>query len=176
MKLPSFRYHPDPVKTGAVVEQHQTCVGCEKEVSHIYFGPCFSIHDIEEKLCPWCIADGTANEKFDVEFSDRHALDLAGLPSQMIDIVTTRTPGFICWQQPTWMIHCDEACQFVGDATVDVLDGLSPEELADLLKSGHLDKDEWEEILGYYRPGGNPGIYHFRCLHCDFQKFGIEYS
>ena len=175
MELPTFRYHPNPVATGACVKQSETCLSCEKEVSHIYIGPTFSIHELDEQLCAWCIADGSANEKFDVEFSDPHPLELAGLPESLIEEVTTRTPGFICWQQPTWLTHCDDACLFVGDATMKVLQAISTAEHDDLLKTGHLDKEEFEEILGYYRPGGTPGIYHFRCMHCDFQRFGIEY-
>lgn len=176
MELPTFRYHSDPISTGAIVEQSGQCVCCDKQTPYLYVGPAFSIHELEEKLCPWCIADGSANEKFDVEFSDRHALELAGLRTETIDLVTTRTPGFICWQQPTWLTHCDDACVFLGDATIATLQKITEEERKDLLKTGHLDREEFEDIMGYYRPGSNPGIYHFRCLTCDFNRFGIEYS
>ena len=33
--LPTFRYHPDPVATGAVVESDVTCVVCEKQRGYV---------------------------------------------------------------------------------------------------------------------------------------------
>ncbi len=176
MELPSFRYHPKPLDTGAIVKQQGHCVCCGKDVEYMYVAPTFSIHDLDEKLCPWCIADGSANEKFDVEFSDPHPLAVAGMPQAMIDEVTTRTPGFVCWQQPTWLGHCGEAAAFLGDATPKALDKMTSDERKDFMKTGRLDREEFGELMGIYRPGANPGIYHFCCLHCDFSRFGIEYS
>ena len=61
MELPKFRYHPNPIASGAIVNQDGTCACCEKDVDHLYMGHLFSIHDLEEKLCPWCIGSGEAN-------------------------------------------------------------------------------------------------------------------
>lgn len=176
MELPSFRYHPQPLVTGAIVKLNGHCRCCEKQVDHMYVAPTFSIYELDEQLCPWCIADGSANLKFDVEFSDPHPLAITGLPQEKIDEVTTRTPGFVCWQQPTWLTHCNEACAFLGDATNKALDSMTDPERLDFMKTGRLDRDEVEELLSIYRPGADPGIYHFRCLHCHFNRFGIEYS
>ena len=37
----------------------------------VYVGPVFAAHDdVDGPLCPWCIADGTAAERFEAEFTD----------------------------------------------------------------------------------------------------------
>jgi len=63
MQLPPFRYHPDPFASGAVERERIKCVCCKKTVEHAYVASAYSTHDLDGKLCLWCIADGTANEK-----------------------------------------------------------------------------------------------------------------
>ncbi|MCX5096492.1 CbrC family protein [Streptomyces sp. NBC_00365] len=29
--------------------------------------------------------------------------------------VTRRTPGFHAWQDPHWLVHCDDAAAFIGE-------------------------------------------------------------
>ena len=176
MNLPTFRFHPDPLETGAIVRQAGHCVCCNQDVESIYIGPTISIHDLEEKLCPWCIADGQANEKFDVEFSDRQPLEDAGVPPEIIEEIACRTPGFICWQQPAWEVHEGRPCAFVGDASSKALAEMTPEERHAFMESARLDRDAFDELMGIYRPNSNPGIYHFRCLETGFNRFRMEYT
>ena len=62
--LPQFKYHPKPLETGAF-EQDKTveCDCCEQQTSVYYSGPFYCVDEVEH-LCPWCIADGSAAEKF----------------------------------------------------------------------------------------------------------------
>jgi len=176
MDLPSFRFHPAPLETGAIVRQAGLCVCCNQEVDHVYVGPVISIHDLEEKLCPWCIANGQANEKFDAEFSDRQPLEEAGVSPELIEEVATRTPGYVCWQQPAWETHLKHPCAFVGDATVKALGQMTGEERQTFMEAARLDRDELAELLSIYRPNSNPGVYHFRCLETGFNRFRMEYA
>ena len=57
--LPTFRYHPDPLDTGAFDESKEgvVCDCCGKTTHIFYTNPFFSIEDIAY-LCPECIASG----------------------------------------------------------------------------------------------------------------------
>jgi len=176
MDLPSFRFHPDPEGNGAIVRQAGHCICCEQDVEFLYVGPTISIHDLDEKLCPWCIADGRASEKFDVEFSDSQALADAGLPPELIKEIAERTPGYVCWQQPVWVVHEGQPCVFVGDATLQALTQMTPQERDAFMQAARLDQDEFEELMAIYRPNSDPGIYHFRCPKTGFNCFRMEYA
>jgi len=111
-QLPSFRYHPDPLATGSVVRSEDACTVCGQARGFGYDGPVFSAEHDDEPICPWCIADGSAHERFDAEFTDY--TELEEVPREVLDEVTQRTPGFSGWQQEHWLAHCGDACAFVG--------------------------------------------------------------
>ena len=58
-----------------------------------------------EFVCPVgvSIADGTASEKLGAIFSDSSPLAQAAISKEIIDEVTLRTPGYISWQQESWI-------------------------------------------------------------------------
>src|SRR5215210_4945294 len=114
--LPHFTYHPDPIATGAVIESANVCQCCGLSRGFIYVASTYTaLEDIEDALCPWCIATGEAAAKYDASFSDDYSLVLAGLPQSIVDEITLRTPGYVSWQSERWMIHCGDACEFHGD-------------------------------------------------------------
>ena len=176
MQLPSFRYHPDPFASGAVERERIRCVCCEKTVEHAYVASAYSTHDLDGQLCLWCIADGTANEKFDVEFSDPYPLRDAGIDESIIAEVTMRTPGFISWQQEIWLTHCNDACVFRGDATVETVWNMTTEEIDYLLQDHGANHTQFREMAEHYQPGSQPAIYHFQCAKCDANLFGMDYT
>lgn len=48
--LPKFRYHPEPLKTGAFrIGDAVVCECCDKETNVYYSGPFFSVDEIEFK-------------------------------------------------------------------------------------------------------------------------------
>ena len=68
--IPTFKYHPDPIKTGAFLQgKAHTCDCCGQQTDVWYEQPFFAQQDVE-CLCPECIASGKAAEKFDGEFVD----------------------------------------------------------------------------------------------------------
>jgi uncharacterized protein len=176
MGLPTFRYHPDPIATGAVVRESATCLCCGKTVDHVYVASAYLTHEFDRNLCPWCIADGSAHQKYDVEFTDSHPLFKAQIDDAIITEVATRTPGYISWQQEEWMTHCNDACAFLGDATRETVRNMTADEMAPLTSQHGVDSKWFAELAQHYQPGGQPAIYHFRCLHCKTNLFGMDYT
>jgi hypothetical protein len=70
LPLPTFRYHPDPVATGSIAASDKPCLACQQVRGFIYTGPVYVEADVDEAICPWCIADGSAHAQFDAEFVD----------------------------------------------------------------------------------------------------------
>ena len=109
-EMPTFKYHPDPAGNGLVTASDKTCKCCGKARGFIYRGPVYSVHDLDEGICPWCIADGAAAAKFNATFTDDvPLLDSGGLNPAIVEEITRRTPGYIGWQQETWLTHCGDA-------------------------------------------------------------------
>lgn len=109
--LPTFRYHPSLIRTGSVAQRPIRCVVCNEDRRHACVGPAYSVEEIEEgSVCPWCIADGSAAMKLSAEFADGHSL--RDLSKDIVETVTTQTPGYSSWQQDVWQIHCNDACPF----------------------------------------------------------------
>ena len=130
--FPEFRYHPNPLVTGNIQKSDMCCECCGENTGYIYTGPIYAIEDIEY-VCPWCIASGVATEKFDATFCDAASLIEANIPESVIEEVTQRTPGYNSWQQGEWKAHCNDACEFHGDAPKDELGALNDEYLLQFL-------------------------------------------
>jgi len=63
MDLPDFKYHPNPIATGSIVPSVEVCPVCGESRGLAYDGIPYGTNDLEH-ICPWCIADGSAHEKF----------------------------------------------------------------------------------------------------------------
>lgn len=158
-RLPFFRFHPDPLATGSVVRSTETCARCGVARGFIYDGTAFSRGEMG-LVCPWCIADGSAAQGFDVDFTYLNEPPGA-VPDPSLDELLHRTPGFIGWQQAQWMIHCGEVAAFLGRAGWDDVQALPG--AADCIRA-----EGWpeEDQLPYLHADGNMTAYLFRCLHC----------
>jgi hypothetical protein len=130
MDLPIFKYHPDPIATGSIEPSDIRCICCGEQRGYTYVGPVFSIEELSEYICRWCIADGSAHDKFDAEFSD--AAGVAGyseaivLPNTVIEEVAFRTPGFLGWQQEHWLACCATQRRFSVERAARSLSGSGP--------------------------------------------------
>ena len=163
--LPRFRYHPDPVATGSVRAGAGTCACCGRERGWIYTASFYTAQDVDGPLCPWCIADGSAAERFEGEFTDSYGLD--GVSEDVLHEVTRRTPGFSAWQDPHWLVHCRDAAAFVGEvgyaglaAHPEALDGLRSE----LRMGGWHDEGQLDTFLAGLGRGASAML--FRCTVC----------
>jgi uncharacterized protein CbrC (UPF0167 family) len=174
--LPTFRYHPDPIKTGSVRPSDSKCAVCGLARGFTYHGPVYGEARVRGRICPWCIVDGTAAERFSISFADDWALAEAGIAPEIIAEVVTRTPGFTSWQGEEWLSHCNDACEFHGDLPPSDLRRLADEVQGQLWPEMRDAPPEWEALLSNYSPGGDPSIYWFRCRHCGKDLFATDCS
>ncbi|EOF4702975.1 MAG: PF03691 family colicin E2 tolerance protein CbrC [Klebsiella huaxiensis] len=189
--LPAFKYHPDPLATGAFVDDKTVvCQCCEQQTSVYYTSPFYCVDDVEQ-LCPWCIADGSAAEKFNGSFQDECSVE--GLQGQFdeegefdghfispyskeqeLELVT-RTPGYRGWQQEFWLAHCGDFCAFIGyvgwDEIKDRLDEFA--DLAGDCADFGIDSDD---LSRYLRNNGDCQGYLFRCLSCGKLRLWADFS
>lgn len=170
--LPVFKYHPAPLATGAVKADADTpCLGCNRIRGYIYTGPVYTERNfiLDDHLCPWCIADGSAAQKFGATFNDTGATD--GIPEAIRTEVEARTPGFEAWQQALWLACCGDAAAFQCVAGAEELKRDFPKALPVVKKylrqELDLSREDAEEILEELSKDGEPSAYIFQCLHCN---------
>jgi uncharacterized protein CbrC (UPF0167 family) len=170
MDLPTFKYHPDPIATGSIEPSTEKCLACGDAKGFIYKGQPYAEEELIDALCPWCIADGTAHEKFDATFVDEVGVGGYGLwesvSDEIVAEVAYRTPGFIGWQQEKWFTHCADAAEFIGTAGKKELISLGPEAVTAIKIETGLDGEDWEEYFRSLDKEGEPTAYMFRCRHC----------
>ncbi len=174
-KLPRFRYHPDPLETGAflTVDEAVTCECCGKPTQIYYDGPFYAIEDVG-RFCPDCIASGKAAEKYGGAFQDDCSVgDGVDDPARLEELIH-RTPGYHGWQQEFWRAHCGDYCAFVGYVGYRDLKqmGIVDEVLDDVIW------EEWgeepEKMLKSLSNGGSVQGYLFRCLHCGKHRLWVD--
>ena len=170
MTLPPFLYHPDPVDTGSVVASNSVCRCCGQARGYVYAGAPAADEDLESALCPWCIADGSAAERFGAEFTDTAGIGGYGrwdsVPDAVADEVSQRTPGFTGWQQEQWWTHCGDAAAFLGLAGRAELEARWPEAIAAVRAEAGYADEEWESYFQALDRERGPTAYIFRCRHC----------
>ena len=172
--LPTFRYHPDPLDTGAFEESKEGVVcGCCGKTTHIFYtAPFFSVENVEH-LCPECIASGGAARKYDGSFQDDCSLDDGVDDPAKLDELIHRTPGYSGWQQEYWRAHCGDYCAFLGYAGARELRALGVlEEVLDDPMWGVEQKEMIRESVN----GGQLQCYLFQCLHCGKHLVWMDYD
>lgn len=166
--LPLFRYHPEPLRTGSVRQSDARCLACERSRGFVYTGPVYAAEELVEELCPWCIADGTAAERFDAEFTEVGWGVPDEVPRHVVEEVSRRTPGFAGWQQEHWLYHCGDAAAFIGSAGYAEVVAM-PDAVAAI--EAEAQDAGWAPLTAAYlealRRDAPPTAYTFRCLHCD---------
>ncbi len=116
-ELPKFKYHPSPFSSGALMDSEDSCECCGQARGYMYEGPVYCEDEVE-RVCPWCIADGSAQAKWDAQFTDAVFQDSWGehvdLAREVWEEVLHRTPGVVGACQPiTWWVHCGQPAEFL---------------------------------------------------------------
>jgi uncharacterized protein CbrC (UPF0167 family) len=134
-----------------VVPSGSACRSCGHVRGFIYQGPFYAEEELADALCPWCIADRSAAEKFDTEFGDPAGVGGYGdwdvVPSAVVTEVTRRTPGFSGWQHERWWTHCADAGEFLGPAGGRELKERWPGALANLQAESGLQGVDWDDYV-----------------------------
>ena len=172
--LPTFRYHPNPLETGAFEESKEgvVCDCCGKMTHIFYTNPFFSVEDIAY-LCPECIASGEAARKYDGSFQDDFSVDDGVDDPEKLDELIHRTPGYCGWQQEYWRAHCGDYCAYLGYVGARELRALGV--LEEVLDDPMWDEEQ-KEMIRESVNGGHLQCYLFRCLHCGKHLVWMDFD
>ncbi len=178
--LPKFKYHPDPLKTGSIELKETECPVCGKHSNYSYFGPFYSYEyeGEERRICPNCIADGSAAKKYEGEFTTIDECDVEN--DDYKNELTKKTPGFYSIQEDHWMDHCGDFCEFIGKigqvSGVEIgefIEDIVPDDIQEVLDILRIEKDNLEEFM---RNHGDIQGYLFKCLKCGKKRFYIDFE
>ena len=171
---PAFRYHPNPLETGAFEESADgvVCDCCGKTTHIFYTAPFYAVEDIAY-LCPECIANGEAARKYDGSFQDDFSVDDGVDDPEKLDELIHRTPGYSGWQQEYWRAHCGDYCAYLGHVGARELRALGV--LEEVLDDPMWD-DEQKEMIRESVNGGHLQCYLFQCLHCGKHLVWMDFD
>ena len=171
-ELPRFKYNPNAEKLGIIKKEKTNCPVCRQDRDYVYNGPFYSIDKVEG-LCPWCIKNGLAAQKYNGHFQDAASCDDVEKQEYLVAL-TTKTPGYSGWQQERWLSHCGDFCalkDYVGWAEIKDL----KEELTDDISEIKADYGLTQEQLETYLiNNGSMQGYLFQCLHCGKHRLAID--
>ena len=171
--LPKFRYNPNCYENGVFKPtapgSQAICDRCGRP-SEYYHEGMYSAEDVAF-LCPHCIADGTAAEKFDGEFV-QDAEKIFGNEERTEELFM-RTPGLETWQGEYWLAHCNDHCAFIGYVGIEELNEMDITEdvLGDYAETGDVDV---EIVRKHLKKKGDMAGYLFRCLHCGKYRLHVD--
>ena len=175
--LPFFKYHPDPLRSGSIEESGATCICCGQARGFLYSGPAYCEQDLQDSLCPWCIADGSAHATFDVIFSDDTGFS-SDIPPLAAAEVAERTPGYHSWQEGQWLSCCGDAMAFLEPAGTTEIRQHYPQWEGELMSNIVYDLGisgaAARRMLDSLQRDAGPTAYVFRCLHCEGYKTFID--
>ena len=168
--LPTFKYHPDPIATGSIVPSANICRCCSQVRGFIYDGSPYSVEELEDAICPWCIADGAAHERFGASFTSLTQIggpDWITVDRSITEEIAYRTPGFAGWQEERWFAHCKDAGEFLGPMGRTELEEMGPEAIEVIREESRYADEDWPEYYQRMDRNLGPTAYLFRCRHCE---------
>ncbi|MHA6198343.1 CbrC family protein [Pseudomonas wadenswilerensis] len=173
-KLPTFTYFPAPV--AYLKESAEVCICCQRARGVLYEGSLYTEQETEGEVCPWCIADGSAAQRFNASFNSVDLMEEAGIAQSILDEVACRTPSYPAWQEEIWLHHCDDACEFHGDASAQDIASASAATREAWAADFDQDEADWATFTQNYQPGGDSCFYKFVCRHCQLVLFSWDLS
>ncbi len=180
MNLPHFTYNPNAYALDLFETNEGECSICHEQRSLQYVGSFYSIEE-PDYICPWCIANGKAAEKYDGEFNDYCGIEgvavmpgdeESSIPKGLLDEICTRTPSYFSWQQEAWLTHCHTPCAFVGYADSEMIEPLL-DELKDDIDSLGINS---ELIKNNLTTDGHLVGYLFQCLTCKQHRLHVDFD
>ncbi len=165
-RIPTFKYHIDPVETGAFIQGELRECNCCGETTDIWYeSPFYTRSRDVDCICPQCIANGSAASKFSGLFQDPESTDEVSDPSKLDELVH-RTPGYHGWQQEYWPAHCDDYCAFLGYVGWAELETMGIDKEIEESYSDGVQGLDLNVIKANMVNGGSMQGYLFRCLKC----------
>lgn len=145
MELPKFKYSPNAYKVDVFENIEGICSVCNEKRQVKYKGSFYSLEDLEY-ICPWCIANGNAAEKYDGEFNDYCGIEGVSsdpnngeptIQNELLLEITNKTPSYISWQQQVCLTHCNEPCAFIDYADTKTIKPILEELTNDIESNGY---------------------------------------
>ena len=180
MNRPIFKYHPHAYQLNIFLEESGICSVCNEPRELKYNCSFYSIEE-PDYICPWCIANGDASQKYEGEFNDYCGIEgisadpnLASHPINQDAIleICTKTPSYHSWQQEVWLSHCNEPCRFIAYANSKMLQPIFEEIKSDVEDCGY----PVEIIQNHLHEAGDLMGYLFQCVHCQQHRLHIDCS
>ena len=179
MELPKFKYNPNAYELDLFEEKEGICSVCNEKRNLKYTSSFYSIED-PDYICPWCIVNGRAAEKFNGEFNDYCGIEGVSpnpndppskIPQELLREITNKTPSYVSWQQEVWLTHCNEPCAFI--AYVD-FETIKPylEELKEDIET--ITNDYGTNMIEYLTKSGSVVGYLFQCVKCGKHRLHID--
>lgn len=170
--LPTFKYNLNPLENKIIVQRPAQCPVCNEKTEYVYEGPFYSFNEVED-ICPWCVKNGKAAEKYDGQFQDDVSCEEVD-KDEYLEELAHRTPGYSGWQQETWLSHCGDFCAFVGyvgwNEIKDLVDELKYD-LENIKNDFGLTQSELEKVL---ISGGSLQGYLFKCVVCGHHRLTVD--
>jgi len=171
MELPQFKYHPEPLETGAIAASDDACGCCGERRGYVYTGPVYAAESAPAPVCPWCIGSGDAHDRFSMEFTATAGIGSYGAWSavapEIVREVAQRTPGFKGIGQERWWTHCGDAAEFLGHAGAKEVIDAGPALIKRLREDlGWSRGGVFDAYVGSLKRTEAPTAYLFRCRHC----------
>lgn len=176
--LPHFRFHPDPLRSGAIEPSDAICGACGQARGYVYAGPCYVEDDFDADLCPWCIADGSAHRKFGVTFHDLEPGP--HIDDEDADEIEERTPGPTSWNPMPWPTCCGAPMAYlepVGRAEIrerhpDLQIVLIPQMVAEF----GMERADAQKLFDALQRDQSPCAHVFRCTACHTPRAHIDFD
>src|SRR5262249_16008931 len=143
---------------------------------YIYTGPVYSEEELDEEICPRCIADGSAHDEFDATFVDDAAFS-DDLPLAVAEEITERIPVFSSWQTEQWRCCCGDATAFLQPAGIKEL---RQEQDLEGIAMGHIVHEMGitggaaMRLLESLDRDNGPTAFLFQCLKCRRHHLYID--
>lgn len=163
-----FQYHPNAYEQDVFEKGPATCQCCGKQ-TEVYYPRMYcrkSIHSI----CPACIANGAAAEKFQGDFIQDAETEKVSDPAKTEELFK-RTPGYTSWQGEYWLACCNDYCEYLGEVGTVELEELG---IADEVFAEYEGHGGYENVREYLVKSGSCAGYLFRCRHCGAYRLWVD--
>jgi uncharacterized protein CbrC (UPF0167 family) len=154
-----------------------TCRCCSQSRGYVYCAAIYAEEELDNAICPWCIADGSAHKRFDATFVDTEAFP-EGTPLAVITEISERTPGYNAWQQEHWPVCCNDGTAFIAPVGIKELRANHRDQetslLSHIIYEMKISGGAATRLLATLQRDTGPTAYLFRCLHCERTHFHID--
>lgn len=172
--MATFKYMSENYLATVFTEGLFTCDCCREVKELKYIGPQYSSGTNDAILCAQCIQNGEAVESGLVGFFNE--IDPECVDDNVSNEICCRTPGFFTWQDQEWATHCNDACEFHGDASAQDIIDADESTIRIWMERYDQSRKHWGSFMTGYLPGGDQGVYKFICKHCNAMVINWDFS